>query len=75
MRISKVKSIHDESKPFTFNDLKCKTCAYHTPPSPEEIEMESDMRMLRPDRHHACHERANSWCCGSVEFQKMFCDV
>ena len=63
---------HDGNKEFIYAMSKCRSCAYHTALTDDEIDMERDMRMLRPERHHACHERSNTWCVGSVETQKLF---
>jgi hypothetical protein len=75
MRIPTPKLTHDYEKPFVYNKTMCKSCAYHTPMTQDEIEMERDMRMLRPEKHHACHERPNSWCKGSENAQKLFENV
>lgn len=46
---------------------KCKTCAYHTPSSPEEDEM-TLLYWLEKPCPHQCHERRNGFACvGAME--------
>lgn len=71
-KIPTPKSIHDDTKPFTYNQHMCSSCAYRKPLSADEIEYERFMRELRPEKHHACHERPNTYCVGSVNAQKLF---
>jgi hypothetical protein len=70
LKIPIPESIHDRTKPFVSNESMCGSCAYHHPLSADEIEYEKVVMMLRPHGHHPCHERAQSWCVGSVDTVK-----
>lgn len=52
--------------PHVVPKSKCKTCAYRTPSSPEELEMMIGYYMERPEAHR-CHERDGCFCLGSHE--------
>lgn len=69
-KIPTPKPPHDYDKNFVYNEKMCKTCAYHIPLTEDEIEYEKSMIHLRPEGHHPCHERRNSWCVGSVNTVK-----
>lgn len=48
----------------------CKTCAYRTPPTEDEIAYERSMFVERGHQPHVCHSDPARFCRGSFEFTK-----